>query len=160
MKSMADENTTTSQARARELDETAKELAALNDKKSGSNKTSSTETGKAQWTPEIATKMSAGIFVFGILLFAMVSVLVWKNKSVDSLLRTFGILLIIVASVFLVIAGYSDQQIAPVMGLLGTIAGYLLSRKTEPTPRAQAAVPPNPTAAPESGDTRAEPPPV
>jgi hypothetical protein len=95
-------------------------------------KETTTETGKALWTPDLAKTMSAGIFVFAVLLFAMVTILVWKNKSIDNLLRTFGILLIIIAAVFLVIAGYSDQQIAPVMGLLGTIAGYLLSRKNEP----------------------------
>jgi hypothetical protein len=157
---MPEENPTTAQARARELEEIDKELAALNKKpaQTSSNKTGTTETGKAQWTPEIATKMSAGIFLFGILLFVMISVLVWKNKSVDSLLRTFGILLIIVASVFLVIAGYSDQQIAPVMGLLGTIAGYLLSRKTEPLEKAEAPARANPTAAPKPNDSETEPP--
>jgi uncharacterized membrane protein YfcA len=114
-------------------------------------------TGKAQWTPQLAMNMGAGVFLFGVLLFAMVSVLVWKNKSVDSLLRIFGILLIILAAVFLMVAGYSDQQVAPVMGLLGTIAGYLLSRRTEPAPGAEATVPPKPTA-PKPDASSAEPP--
>jgi biopolymer transport protein ExbB/TolQ len=32
-------------------------------------------------------------------------------------------------AVFLVVAGYTDTQIAPVMGLLGTVAGYLLGKE-------------------------------
>ena len=35
-----------------------------------------------------------------------------------------------VFAIFLVVAGYSDQQIAPVIGLLGTIAGYLLGKES------------------------------
>jgi hypothetical protein len=111
----------------------AKEMEA-HPGRSGETTTGSPVTGKSQWTPQLAINMGAGIFLFGVLFFGMISLLIWKNKSVDNLLRIFGILLIIVASVFLVIVGYSDQQIAPVMGLMGTIAGYLLSRRVEPAP--------------------------
>jgi hypothetical protein len=120
---------------------------------------STVETGKAQWTPELAERMGAGIFVFAVVLFLMLSILIWKNKSVDSLLRTFGILLIIIAAVFLVIVGYSDQQIAPVMGLMGTIAGYLLSRRTDPLPGGNGGITPDAAAAPSApGETRPSPP--
>jgi hypothetical protein len=87
--------------------------------------------GKAGWTPKLATNLAGGIVLFATLFFTMICVMIWKNKSVESLLRIFGILLIIIASVFLVIVGYSDQQIAPVMGLMETIAGDLLSRRPE-----------------------------
>jgi len=36
--------------------------------------------------------------------------------------------LIITGALFLVVAGYTDKQMAPVMGLLGTLAGYLLGK--------------------------------
>ncbi len=38
------------------------------------------------------------------------------------------ITLIIISTLFLITAGYSNNQIAPAVGLLGTIAGYLLGR--------------------------------
>ena len=44
-----------------------------------------------------------------------------------------GLTLVITAGLFLITSGYSQQQIAPMIGLLGTIAGYLLGRATEKT---------------------------
>lgn len=96
------------------------------DGKSGSHPTA--------WTPELVCKLSLGIGIFAILSFAFVTMLIWQRRSAEQILRTFGILVIIFAAVFLVIAGYSDTQITPVIGLLGTIAGYLLGRRIEPTP--------------------------
>jgi hypothetical protein len=87
----------------------------------------------AAWTPELVCKLSLGIGAFAILSFALVAFLIWQKKNAEQLLRTFGILVIIFAAVFLVVAGYSDTQITPVIGLLGTIAGYLLGRRIEPS---------------------------
>jgi hypothetical protein len=51
------------------------------------------------------------------------------QRDDDQLRRArFGTILIITTSVFLVVAGYSSNQIAPVTGLLGTLAGYLLGK--------------------------------
>lgn len=72
--------------------------------------------------------ISATVLIFGLLVMGAMTYLIHKGHDPQIILRTFGMSLIIVMSVFLVVAGYSDQQIAPVMGLLGTIAGYLLGR--------------------------------
>lgn len=40
-----------------------------------------------------------------------------------------GLTLVVTAGLFLITAGYSETQIAPMMGLLGTIAGYLLGKE-------------------------------
>jgi hypothetical protein len=91
------------------------------------------ETGAAQrvgqplWTPQIGLCLSFSILIFGLLVLSLMSVLVAKYKvNINRILRAFALTLIIVAAVFLIVAGYTEQQIAPVMGLLGTIAGYLL----------------------------------
>ena len=42
-----------------------------------------------------------------------------------------AVTLIVVSSLFIITAGYSSEQIAPAMGLFGTIAGYLLGRYQE-----------------------------
>lgn len=86
----------------------------------------------AAWTPELVSHLSLGIGLFALGSFALVTFLLWKKRNAEQILRTFGILIIVFASVFLVIAGYSDTQITPVIGLLGTIAGYLLGRRIEP----------------------------
>jgi len=49
----------------------------------------------------------------------------WTPEAVT---RFFGFPLIIFGALFLIVAGYSDQQVAPVFGLLGAIAGYLFGR--------------------------------
>jgi steroid 5-alpha reductase family enzyme len=98
----------------------------------------------AAWTPELVCKLSLGIGAFAILSFALVAFLIWQKKNAEQILRTFGILVIIFAAVFLVVAGYSDTQITPVIGLLGTIAGYLLGRKIEPGNHSERHQPPAP----------------
>jgi len=60
----------------------------------------------------------------------------------DDVLRTFSLTLIIIGTLFFVTAGFDNNQIAPAMGLFGTIAGYLLGRRSrveEQTSRVQAA---------------------
>ncbi|HXH02673.1 MAG TPA: hypothetical protein VNN09_05065 [Candidatus Competibacteraceae bacterium] len=86
------------------------------------------------WSTQNAMTMSASVLVFGIVICGLAAWLIKRGKSSESILRTFGTILIIVSALFLVVAGYSDQQIAPVMGLLGTIAGYLLGKSTSAHP--------------------------
>lgn len=50
-----------------------------------------------------------------------------KLRAEDTL-RTFGVILIIMGTLFVIAAGFDSIQIAPAMGLFGTIAGYLLGR--------------------------------
>ncbi|MEM8583320.1 MAG: hypothetical protein AAGF87_03575 [Bacteroidota bacterium] len=38
------------------------------------------------------------------------------------------VVVIVISGVFLVTAGYGNDQIAPIVGLMGTIAGYLMGR--------------------------------
>ena len=42
--------------------------------------------------------------------------------------RVFGITLTVTMGTFLITAGYSQEQIAPMMGILGTLLGYLLGQ--------------------------------
>ncbi len=82
------------------------------------------------WSTTNAMTMCAVVLGFGFLVTLIAAVLLWKGKSHGAVLRVFGTILILVLAVFLVIAGYDDKQIAPVLGLLGTVAGYLLGSRT------------------------------
>ena len=53
--------------------------------------------------------------------------------------------MVVTAGLYLIVAGYSDTQIAPMMGLLGTIIGYLLG-KTDAVPGPVNHEPAKPTA--------------
>lgn len=82
------------------------------------------------WSTESAMTMSAAVLLFGVFTMIIAAVLIRKGTPPEATLRVVGTLIILVASVFLVVAGYDDKQIAPVMGLLGTVAGYLLGKST------------------------------
>lgn len=82
------------------------------------------------WSVNDAMTISAAVLIFGLIISLTIGYLLAKGKQPEHLLRTFGTILIIISAVFLVVAGYSDKQIAPVMGLLGTIAGYLLGKSS------------------------------
>ena len=86
------------------------------------------------WSTRNAMTMSAALLVFGVVVLLLATYLITVGKSSEAVLRIFGTILIIVIAVFLVVAGYSDTQIAPVMGLLGTIAGYLLGKESKEKP--------------------------
>jgi len=66
-----------------------------------------------------------GILIIVAMFFALRS----KNASADDAIRGYSITLIIIGTMVLICAGYSNNQIAPAMGLFGTLAGYLLGRK-------------------------------
>ena len=53
-----------------------------------------------------------------------------KSEKVnpDDAFKIIVITLIVVGSLFLITAGYTNNQIAPAMGLFGTIAGYLIGK--------------------------------
>jgi heme A synthase len=74
--------------------------------------------------------LSLGVLVFGLILVIFTVILAlrkstgWDQEST----RIFTISLVVTAGLFLITAGYSDQQIAPMFGLLGTIVGYLLGK--------------------------------
>ena len=85
--------------------------------------------GVTWWSTTNAMTMCAVVLGFGFLVAAIAAALLWQGKSHVAVLRVFGTILILVLAVFLVVAGYDDKQIAPVLGLLGTVAGYLLGSR-------------------------------
>ena len=81
------------------------------------------------WSVTDAMTISSVVLFFGLFVLLMVTMLIRNGNDTEAILRTFGTILIIIGAIFLVVAGYSTTQVAPVMGLLGTIAGYLLGKK-------------------------------
>ena len=80
------------------------------------------------WSNADAMTMSSVVLIFGFITMVLASWLLRVGKEPEAVLRVFGTILILVATIFLIVAGYSSTQIAPAMGLLGTIAGYLLGK--------------------------------
>jgi hypothetical protein len=56
-----------------------------------------------------------------------------QNLSESNAIKLIVITLIIFGTLFLVTAGYFQEQLAPAFGLLGTISGYLLGKNDTQT---------------------------
>lgn len=77
--------------------------------------------------------LSLGVLVFGmIVVLAQAWIINSRKEPLSQSLKYLSVSLIIVGSLFLVTAGYGNSQIAPIIGLLGTVAGYLLGRTQSP----------------------------
>src|ERR1051325_698502 len=83
------------------------------------------------WSPGLVMTMGLGFLVFALIVLGLMTWTMRQLRNHKSILRAFGLLLIISAAVLLVIVGYGERQLAPVLGLLGTIAGYLLGRSSD-----------------------------
>jgi hypothetical protein len=91
-------------------------------------------TGLREWTA-IEVVLSFSVLVFGATVFGLQTWVVLRMPlgwTPHSILRFNGLTLVITGAIMLVTAGYSNDQITPVMGLLGAVAGYLLG-STEPS---------------------------
>jgi hypothetical protein len=101
-----------------------------------------TEAAAAQasawWTTTNAMTMCAVLLLFGLIVMGLSTYLMKAGQSAQSILRVFGTLLVIIMATFLVVAGYTNEQLGAPLGLLGTIAGYLLGRQTTDDGRAPA----------------------
>lgn len=74
--------------------------------------------------------LSLGVLLFGLVILCLeIGILFKLRQNWDAhSTRMVGLTLVVVTGVFLITAGYSENQIAPMIGLLGTIAGYLLGK--------------------------------
>jgi uncharacterized protein YjeT (DUF2065 family) len=69
------------------------------------------------------------VLLFGVLVILSASMTL-KGKSVtpEQALRFYGVIVILIGTILLIVAGLSNNQIAPAVGLFGTLAGYLLGK--------------------------------
>ena len=87
------------------------------------------------WSPNNAMTMCMLLLCFALVVMALTAWLIKSGHNPNALLRVFGTILVIVMATFLVVAGYTNEQLGAPLGLLGTIAGYLLGRDSS-APRA------------------------
>lgn len=76
------------------------------------------------------TQLGWGVLIFGLLIIGLEVVVMlklqkgWGTQSI----RVTGLTLVLTSGLFLIVTGYSQEQIAPMIGLLGTITGFLLGK--------------------------------
>lgn len=81
------------------------------------------------WTVPMIQFLSLSVLIFTFSALVLVSFLLWRQRAQGShILRVFGVIIIIGMSALLIVVGYSDAQLTPIVGLFGAIAGYLLGK--------------------------------
>jgi hypothetical protein len=90
-------------------------------------------TGRDGFLTDVEFDLSMSVLLFGILVLCMEVYLI-KIKQIghDYIAKIILVTLIVTGTLFLITAGYNNDQIAPATGLLGTIAGYLLGKTSAP----------------------------
>lgn len=71
-----------------------------------------------------------GLLIFGVIFQALLTYSIFRGKiDQEKYLILTVINLIIVAALFMLIAGFSSERTTPLLALLGTIVGYVLGNK-------------------------------
>jgi hypothetical protein len=86
------------------------------------------------WTPELVQFLAVAILLFTLAALLLCTALMWRNRASGyHVLRVFGIVSILGISALLLVVGYSNEQLTPIVGLFGAVAGYLLGKDTTST---------------------------
>lgn len=78
-----------------------------------------------------ANELTVGsmILAYGLIVIAISSWLMIRGKDSEAVLRMVAVISAVVIAAFLLVVGYDNDQMNPVIGLLGTIVGYLLGKE-------------------------------
>lgn len=80
------------------------------------------------------------VVAFAVAALAFLAVMSWSKTATPFVLRCYIITIIVFGTLLVVSSSYGTEQIAPVVGLFGTIAGYILGRsETRPASPADGA---------------------
>jgi uncharacterized membrane protein len=113
-------------------------LAALNKAQTAHDKAvAASSAGHQPWSQEMVILLAAFIIGFSAIILLLATFLLWRSRAHPSYtLRIFGILTIVTLSALLMVIGYSNEQLTPIIGLFGAVAGYLLGRDSSANGRA------------------------
>lgn len=84
------------------------------------------------WSNSTIILLSGLVLAFILIALILSTILLFRKQAKASeVLKVFGILSIIGLSTLLLITGYSNEQLTPIVGLFGAISGYLLGKDSE-----------------------------
>jgi len=87
-----------------------------------------------RWHEPVEIIFSIAVLGFGVGLIVLFTAKVLSKGPLwrGMYLRLVVLSIVVTAGLFALTAGYSEAQISPMMGLLGTLVGYLLGRESPP----------------------------
>lgn len=68
------------------------------------------------------------IFIFGLIALGVFAWLVRTGRASPLVMRLYVIIILVFGTLLVVSSAYSTEQIAPIVGFFGTIAGYLMGK--------------------------------
>lgn len=81
------------------------------------------------WTPDLVQFLAVGVLGFSGVALVLATALLWRSGAPPhQVLRVFGVITIIAFAALLLVVGYNNEQLTPIVGLFGAIAGYLLGK--------------------------------
>jgi hypothetical protein len=84
------------------------------------------------WSPELVQFLAIGVLGFSCVALSMATALLWRSGAPPhQVLRVFGVITILGFSALLLVVGYNNEQLTPIVGLFGAIAGYLLGKDSK-----------------------------
>lgn len=87
--------------------------------------------GHQPWSPELVTYLATAILIVVVITLALGTFLMWKKSTNgQDVLRLYGVVIIVGLSALLLVVGFSNDQLTPIVGLFGAIAGYLLGKES------------------------------
>jgi hypothetical protein len=88
-------------------------------------------TGADRLLTNTEISLSIAVLGFGSFIFLIQVLLMWKKDfDYHFMLKSSAVSLVIIGTLFLITSGFSNDQIAPAMGLFGSIVGYLLGKES------------------------------
>ena len=84
------------------------------------------------WSQELIQFLTISVLGFSCVALIMATVLLWRSGAPpQQVLRVFGVITILGFSALLLVVGYSNEQLTPIVGLFGAIAGYLIGKDSK-----------------------------
>lgn len=81
------------------------------------------------WSQESVHFLGVSVLAFFVFTLVVAAVLLWRaQSSATEVTKLLGLLTIVGISSFLLVVGYTSEQLTPVMGLFGAIVGYILGK--------------------------------
>lgn len=68
------------------------------------------------------------VLIFGLLSLVLLFLMVRQGRTGEFELRIFIVTILVFGSLLVLSAGFGEEQLGPVIGFFGTIAGYILGR--------------------------------
>lgn len=83
------------------------------------------------WTPDLVRFLALSVLLFAALALFVAATLLWRTRApAEQVLRAVGVISILAFSALLLVVGYDNAQLTPIVGLFGAIAGYLLGKES------------------------------